>query len=288
MYVTLEPCAHWGQTPPCTDAIIAAGVRRVVCATRDPNPQARGGAARLRQAGIRVDVGIEAEAARELNAAFFAAHERPGVPWVVLKLAVSSDGAVARKGGGRTQITGLRADREVHRLRAAVDAIAVGRGTAVADDPLLTVRYGRPPRVPPVRVVFARSARLPVHLRLVRGARDTPTVVVVATPDPRRERALVHAGVEVIRARSVRRALQLLARQGVQSLLVEGGPRLARAFLRARAVDRIVIFRSPRRLGAGALAAFDDASLLDRCRVISRRRIGRDVVTVYDPRTLRS
>jgi diaminohydroxyphosphoribosylaminopyrimidine deaminase/5-amino-6-(5-phosphoribosylamino)uracil reductase len=288
VYVTLEPCAHWGHTPPCADALIAAGVRRVVCATRDPNPRARGGAARLRRAGIRVEFGVEAEAARELNAPFFAAHERPDMPWVVLKLAVSADGAVARAGGKRTKITGSRADRQVHRLRAGVDAIAIGRRTAVADDPLLTVRHGRRPRIPPVRVVFARTAHLPLGLRLVAGARTIPTVVMAANPDRRRELALFRAGVEVFRVRSVRAALQLLARHEVRSVLVEGGPRLARAFLRARAVDRIVIFQSPRRLGAGALAAFDDASLLDRYRVVSRRRIGPDVMTVYDPRTPRT
>jgi diaminohydroxyphosphoribosylaminopyrimidine deaminase/5-amino-6-(5-phosphoribosylamino)uracil reductase len=158
----------------------------------------------------------------------------------------------------------------------------------MADDPLLTVRHGRRPRIPPVRVVFARTAHLPLGLRLVAGARTIPTVVMAANPDRRRELALFRAGVEVFRVRSVRAALQLLARHEVRSVLVEGGPRLARAFLRARAVDRIVIFQSPRRLGAGALAAFDDASLLDRYRVVSRRRIGPDVMTVYDPRTPRT
>ncbi|MEA3246422.1 MAG: bifunctional diaminohydroxyphosphoribosylaminopyrimidine deaminase/5-amino-6-(5-phosphoribosylamino)uracil reductase RibD, partial [Gemmatimonadota bacterium] len=244
VYVTLEPCAHWGKTPPCTDALVAAGVRRVVCATRDPNPGARGGAARLRRAGVAVEFGVEADAARELNAPFFAAFERPGLPWVTLKLAVAADGAVAPARGKPVRITGPRADREVHRMRAGVEAIAVGRGTAVADDPLLTVRHGAPPRIPPVRVVFDRTARLPLRLRLVGGAREIPTVVMATRPDQRRVYALFRAGVEVFRARGVRAALQILARHEVRSVLVEGGPTLAKAFLRARVVDRIVIFRS--------------------------------------------
>ncbi|MCC7194876.1 MAG: bifunctional diaminohydroxyphosphoribosylaminopyrimidine deaminase/5-amino-6-(5-phosphoribosylamino)uracil reductase RibD [Gemmatimonadaceae bacterium] len=284
VYVTLEPCAHLGKVPPCTDALIAAGVRRVVCATRDPNPVAARGAAKLRRAGIAVEFGLEEDGARELNAPFFAAHERPGQPWVVLKLALSADGAVAERGRARVKLTGPRADREVHRMRAGVDAIAIGIGTAVADDPMLTVRHGRKPRIPPVRVVFDHRARIARRLLLVATAREVPTVVIAARPGQRSEHSLFRNGVEVLRARGIRSSLQVLASHGVHSVLVEGGPTLARAFLRARAVDRIVIFQSPRRLGAGALAAFDDASLLDRYRVVARRRFGPDMMTTYDPR----
>lgn len=288
VYVTLEPCAHWGKTPPCADALIAAGVRRVVCATRDPGRTAAGGARRLRRAGITVEFGLEAEAAWELNAPFFFAHEDGSRPWVTVKLAISADGAVARRGGRRTRITGPAADREVHRQRAQADAIAIGIGTALADDPELTVRSGRQPRVPPVRVVFDHSARLPVTSLLVATAPLVPTVVVAARRIPRREVTLFEHGVEVVHARTIRRALAELARHEVRSLFVEGGPTLAAAFLAARAVDRIVIFRSPRRLGAGAIAAFDDASLLDRYRVVARRRFGPDVMTIYDAHTPRT
>jgi len=284
VYVTLEPCAHWGKTPPCVDALIAAGVRRVVCATRDPGKRSGGGARKLRRAGIEVEFGLEEAAARELNAPFFHAQSGADRPWVTLKMALSADGAVAVTRGRRTAITGVRADREVHRLRAQSDAIAVGIGTARADDPELTVRLGRPPRVPPVRVVFDRDARLPLRSRLAQSSPLIPTVVLAARKVPKRELALFRKGVDVMYARTLARALQLLARHDVRSLLVEGGPTLAAAFLAARLVDRIVIFRSPRRLGAGAIAAFDDASFLDRFRVVARRRLGTDVMTIYDPR----
>jgi len=294
LYVTLEPCSHWGKTPPCTDAIIGAGIREVVCATRDPNPRAKGGAAVLRRAGIRVRFGLERAEAEELNAAFFFAMRGGRAarrPFVTLKLAVSADGSVARRRNGsgvRTAITGAPANREVHRMRAQHDAVAVGIGTALADSPRLTVRLVRKPRIPPVRIVFDRTARIPLRSPLVRGARKAPTVVMAQTPSPDRELELFNAGVELVRARSLSAGLQALARQGVTSLLVEGGPTLAAAFLRARAVDRIVIFRSPRRLGRGAVAAFDDPSLLEKFRLVEQRRLGRDVMTVYDPTTRRA
>lgn len=307
VYVTLEPCAHWGKTPPCTDALIAAGVAKVVCATRDPNRRAGGGAKRLAAAGISVEFGPGEEAARELNAPFFFAWEHGDRPWVTLKLALSADGAVGRRarpapraGGagrgdrngaaarGRVRITGEAADRAVHRLRAGSDAVAVGIGTALADDPALTVRQVRQPRVPPARIVFDRSMRLPLDSLLVATAPLVPTVVVAAARRPSREMALFRRGVEVIHSRSLPHALRTLARHDVRALLVEGGPTLAAALLAARLVDRIVIFQSPRRLGPGGIAAFDDASLLDRFRVVARRRLGPDVMTIYDAHASRT
>jgi diaminohydroxyphosphoribosylaminopyrimidine deaminase/5-amino-6-(5-phosphoribosylamino)uracil reductase len=172
-------------------------------------------------------------------------------------------------------------------MRAQHDAVGVGIGTARADDPRLTVRIGPRPRVPPIRVVFDRDARLPMGSHLVRTSGLVPTVVVARNPDAARELRLFNAGVEVIRARGLTASLQLLRRHEVRSLLLEGGPTLARAFLAARLVDRIVIFRSPRRLGAGAIAAFDDASFLDRLQVMVRRRCGVDVVTTYAPSSAR-
>lgn len=283
VFVTLEPCAHHGKTPPCVDALIAAGVSRVVFATRDPGKDSGGGARRLRRAGIEVEGGLEESEARELNAPFFFAHESGGRPWVTLKLALSADGAVARKRGARTKISAVSADREVHRLRAQADAVAVGINTVLSDDPALTVRLARAPRISPVRVVFDRTARLPVRAALVRTNGVVPTVVVAERPAPKRELALFHAGVEVLRARGLKHALQLLAGHGIRSLVVEGGPTLGRALLAARLVDRVVIFRSPRNIGAGAIAAFDDASFLERFRVVARRRFGPDVMTIFDP-----
>jgi diaminohydroxyphosphoribosylaminopyrimidine deaminase/5-amino-6-(5-phosphoribosylamino)uracil reductase len=283
VYVTLEPCAHWGKTPPCANALVAAGVARVVCATRDPNRKARGGAAVLRRAGIAVKFGVLEDEARELNAPFYFAHEVGGRPFVTLKLAVSADGGVATGRGKRTRITGPAADREVHRLRAGHDAVGVGIRTALVDDPMLTVRSGRAPRVPPVRVVFDRKVRLPVLSNLAATAPLVPTVVLAAARHPRREVALFAAGVEVLHARSIRAGLQALARHDVRTLLVEGGPTLAKALMDARLVDRIVIFQAPKRLGAGRVAAFDDATLLDSYRVVTRRTVGPDTMTVYDP-----
>jgi diaminohydroxyphosphoribosylaminopyrimidine deaminase/5-amino-6-(5-phosphoribosylamino)uracil reductase len=281
VYVTLEPCSHWGKTPPCVDALIAAGVARVVCATRDPGKKSGGGVAKLRRAGIEVELGLLEEQALEQNAPFFFAAAGAKRPWVTIKLALSADGAVGTR-GKRVQLTGPSANHEVHRQRAQSDAIAIGIGTALADDPELTVRLGRSPRIPPIRVVFDRHARLGTKSRLADTAPFIPTVVLATRPDRKRELALFKRGVEVLRTKSLKHALQVLRRHEVRSLLVEGGPTLTRALIRARVVDRMVIFRSPRRLGAGAIAAFDDASFLEKFPVTVRRRFGVDQMTVYD------
>ena len=179
VYVTLEPCTHRGKTPPCTDALIAAGVSRVVVAARDTNPLAAGGLARLQQAGIATTAGVEEADARELNAPFlFAQHADR--PWVTLKLAVSLDGAIADAGRTRGWLTGPESRGEVHRLRAGSDAVAVGIGTALADDPALTVREAAAPRVPPLRVVFDRTGRLPPDGVLARSAREHGAVAASA------------------------------------------------------------------------------------------------------------
>lgn len=285
LYVTLEPCAHTGQTPPCVEAIIAAGVARVVMPLRDPHPVARGGVERLQAAGIEVMVGVEAGAATELNAAFlFGLHgDRP---WVTLKLAVSLDGAVADAARSRGWLTGEAARREVHRLRAGSDAIAVGIGTVLADDPLLTVRHDPVPRVPPLRVVFDRQARLPTESQLVRTAQAGPVLVIAREPHATSAARLVGAGVEILSVPQLAQALRLLHRRGVRSLLLEGGPRLAGAFLEEAAVDRVVIFQAPVVLGAGAEPAFAFApsakvSAAPRWPVVARRSFGDDLMTIY-------
>jgi diaminohydroxyphosphoribosylaminopyrimidine deaminase/5-amino-6-(5-phosphoribosylamino)uracil reductase len=285
VYVTLEPCAHFGKTPPCVDALIAAGVARVVVATRDPNPEAAGGLDRLRTAGIAVTVGVEEERARELNAPFFHAHTSPR-PWVTLKLAVSLDGAIADAAGRSQWITGPRSRRVVHHLRAGSDAVGVGLGTLLADDPSLTVRDVPAPRVPPRRIIFDRYARTPLDARVVRTARDVPTIVVSVSPDPARARALEAAGVQILAAPTPELALEQLAREGVRSLLVEGGARLAGTLLERALVHRLIIFQAPVLLGAGALAAFAYAPSMvigdaPRFRVLERRALGDDTMTVY-------
>jgi diaminohydroxyphosphoribosylaminopyrimidine deaminase/5-amino-6-(5-phosphoribosylamino)uracil reductase len=287
MYVTLEPCAHHGRTPPCTDAILDAGIRRVVAAVADPNPVASGGAERLRARHVDVTLDVEGAAARELNAAFLhaVASDRP---FVRLKLALSLDGALADATRKTGWLTGDEARVEVHRLRAGSDAVAVGSGTALADDPLLTVRDVPPPRVPPVRIVFDTSARLPLDSRLVRSAREAPVLVVCWAPDPRHAAALEQAGVELLHAPSLPHALRALRARGVGSVLVEGGAGLATSFVQEALVDRLVIFRAPILLGGGAVNAFGGlpAATIDgapRWRVVQGRRFGDDEMTVYTP-----
>jgi diaminohydroxyphosphoribosylaminopyrimidine deaminase / 5-amino-6-(5-phosphoribosylamino)uracil reductase len=284
-YVTLEPCHHHGKTPPCTEALVAAGVARVVVAVRDPHDVAAGGADHLRSLGIAVDVGVLGDAARELNVAFLHA-VRSDRPWVTLKLAVSIDGAVADHTRKTGWLTGPAAREEVHRMRAQHDAVAVGMGTVLADDPALTVRDARAPRVPPVRVVFSRSGRLPVTSVLARTAREVPVLVMAHDPDPAYEATLNEEGVELIPAASLGEALRVLRARGIQSILVEGGARLAGSLLFEGLVDRLAVFTAPVLLGAGALNAFhlapaQRAEGAQRLSIVRREAFGDDLLTVY-------
>jgi diaminohydroxyphosphoribosylaminopyrimidine deaminase / 5-amino-6-(5-phosphoribosylamino)uracil reductase len=287
VYVTLEPCAHAGKTPPCTDALVRARVARVVCAVRDPNPVAAGGTQRLEAAGVEVEFGVEEEEAIELNAPFFHALSSPR-PFVTLKLATSIDGAIADASGTSRWLTGEKARHYVHRLRAGHDAVAVGVGTAIADDPSLTVRSGRRPRVPPARIVFDRRARLPADSSLVRTARETPTLVLVNDSSSRDARTLADAGVRIIEGETVAASLGALRSIGIRSILVEGGAELAGSLLAAAVVDRMIIFQAPVVLGPGARSAFAHVpahALPDapRWRIVARRMIGPDLMTVYAP-----
>jgi diaminohydroxyphosphoribosylaminopyrimidine deaminase/5-amino-6-(5-phosphoribosylamino)uracil reductase len=289
LYVTLEPCAHYGKTPPCTDAVVASGIARVVVASLDPNPEAAGGAERLRARGIHVDIGVAEVEARELNAPFFHAHASDR-PWIVLKLAVSLDGAIAdatrKRGAAGNWLTGAEARREVHRMRSGVDAIAVGVGTLLADDPMLTVRDVPPPRVAPRRIVFDSELRTPLGAAVVRGARVTPTTIVARHAAHDRRAALEALGARVEVHETLRDALSAFAADGVGSLLVEGGARFAGSLLEQGLVDRLVIFRAPVVLGAGALNAFahvstTTAASLGRLRVVERAQFGDDLKTTY-------
>lgn len=285
LYVTLEPCAHEGKQPPCSPRVIAAGIARVVVAARDPNPVAAGGVETLRAAGIDLTLGVEEDEARELNAPFFHrfTSERP---WVTLKLATSIDGAISDASRSRGWLTGEESRREVHHQRAGAAAIAVGIGTVVADDPLLTVRGKRPPRVPPARVVFDRKATLPLGSRLMRTVRDAPVLVVTDGSSPAREEALAGAGARIIVASGTGAALRALKSQGIDSMYAEGGAGLAGSLLGEGVVDRLIIFRAPVILGAGSLGAFDRAPSFSldaapRLRVVRERRFGEDVMTIY-------
>ncbi len=287
VYVTLEPCAHHGKTPPCADALIAAGVARVVIAVGDPSRVARGGAERLRGAGIDVTIGVERARALEVNAAFFNATCSLR-PWVTLKLAISKDGGVADPTMQRRWITGAEARREVHHQRANADAIAVGIGTVLADDPKLDVRDAPEPRVQPARVIFDSELRTPESSFVWRTSRERETILVgrVGAVTAERLQRATDAGARVILPPSLGAALEWLRDLEVRSLYVEGGPTLAGAFLREGLVDRLVIFRAPTVLGENALTAFADAptdfeASLEQTRVVDERRFGDDVMTTY-------
>lgn len=281
LYVTLEPCAHHGKTPPCTDAIVRAGVGHVVYAAADPT-QAGGGAEGLRARGIEVEGGVCERAARDLNAAFFiAATERR--TFVALKLALSLDARIAEAPGRRTSVTGPRALRATHRLRAGHDAVAVGVGTVLADDPRLTVREWRAPAAPPARVVLDSGLRTPPDSRLVAEA-DTAPLWLFAAPDAptERARALTARGVQVLTVAETRpgrldlgAVLAELWRRDVRSLLVEGGADLASSLLTEDRVDRLHLFYAPFLLGPGGLPAFTDVDPR-RWRLAARRGLGRD------------
>src|SRR5262245_47973408 len=293
LYVTLEPCSHHGKTPPCADAIIAAGIARVVSALEDPNPEVRGaGHARLAANGIAVDVGVGADDARRDHAG----HIRritSDRPHVTLKLAISADGKAGLAGRRPVPITGAPATARVHRLRAVSDAIAIGIGTALADDPSLTCRLPGMAARSPVRVVLDGTLRLPLDSKLVATAREVPVWVVAGEAAPAaRERALAVRGVEVLRAASsdgrldLAAALRLLAARGITRLMVEGGPILAAALLAADLVDEAALFRSPHLLGGGAIDALDGLRLtaLTQSAALAARgseRVGLDRMEMF-------
>jgi diaminohydroxyphosphoribosylaminopyrimidine deaminase/5-amino-6-(5-phosphoribosylamino)uracil reductase len=257
LYVSLEPCCHVGKTPPCTEAIIDAGIARVVVGSDDPTEKAAGrGLGILRDEGIEVTVagGELAAAARLLNQAF-RKHARTGRPWVLFKSAMTLDGKVATVTGDSKWISGEDSRAEAHRFRAAVDAVAVGIGTALADDPQLTARIDGVHRQPR-RVVFDSEARLPLESQLVTMASDIPLTVVVSRAAPRSATdALEMAGAEVIVATGgneqarVSSALDQLGTAGVTSILLEGGPHLAGAFFDAEEIDEVRLFLAPVLLG---------------------------------------
>ena len=286
MYVTLEPCNHFGKTPPCTEAILQARVSRVVIAAADPTALAGGGARHLADYGVQVDFGVEEAAALELNAPFFFAATNPSRPWVTLKLALSSDGKMNDPSGERRWISNEQSRQEVQRLRANVDAIAVGLGTVRADDPQLTARGSIRPRVTPLRIVFDRAAELPLDSTLVRTAKETPTAIFANHPPVARLAALHNAGVDVFEAEDLPAALAALRGFELQHLLVEGGARVSQEFLRQKLVDRLIIFQSPITLGTNALSPFNGSWSESRdwiasLPIVRRAELGEDVMSVY-------
>lgn len=287
LYTTLEPCAHWGRTPPCADTIIERGICRVVSALEDPDPQVSGrGHARLREAGIAVEIGLMEEPARRLNEAYIK-HRTAGLPLVALKWAMSLDGKIAGRRGEETAITGPSARSVAHELRNQYDAVLVGIGTVLADDPRLTCRL--PGGRNPLRVVLDSTLRIPLDAEVVRGARDTPTLVATtARASAERARVLLACGVEVLTVGServeLRALLEVLAGRGLLSVLVEGGAAVHAAFLEAGFADRVYAFVAPMLLGGpDTPAPVEGADLLGRgaplrLREVSMRQAGEDVL----------
>ncbi len=290
-YVSLEPCSRAGRTGPCTDALLEAGVRRVVYAATDPN-EAGSGAARLREAGVPVDGPVLESEAAPLLGAFLRARGRDR-PWIVLKWAMTLDGRIAEGPGRGGRITGPQALAFAHDLRAHADAVAVGVETVLTDDPRLTSRLAEGPpgaHAQPCRVVFDSSLRTPVDARLLDDLPDVRLVVYTADPDPVRRRALQRRGVDVVEVPDpggrvdLAAAVRDLAGRGVARLLVEGGARLHGAFLRSGLCDQVTTFVAPRILGAedapGAVTGAGFSGLAGAARLsdVRSRPLGEDVV----------
>lgn len=292
LYVTLEPCSHFGKTPPCADAVIAAGVARVFIGMIDPNPQVSGrGVEKLRTAGIEVVTGIHEAACRALNLPFIK-QVTTGLPYVTLKSAMTLDGKTAAFSGDSKWITGETSRRLVHRLRATVDAVMTGSGTVLADDPQLTVRMaqGRSP----VRIVVDSRLQIPVNSRLMDEARRVPVIIAAVEGEAAKIKALTDKGAEIIFCAwkgglvDLPDLMRKLGARGIQSILLEGGERLCGEMLRNNLVDRFLLFYAPKLLGgegkqlfAGMGAAFMQASLALSIKKVSK--VGSDILVEAYP-----
>jgi diaminohydroxyphosphoribosylaminopyrimidine deaminase/5-amino-6-(5-phosphoribosylamino)uracil reductase len=291
VYVTLEPCSHFGKSPPCADALVRAGVAHVVSAMADPNPSVNGqGHTRLREAGITVDVGEGAREAAEINAGFLL-RVGAGRPLFHLKLASSLDGRIATASGESKWITGEGARANGHRLRASHDAILVGAGTVAADDPDLTCRLPGLGAYSPVRIVLSSKAGLAETSRLATTARQVPVwLLCTSAAEAGKQEALRKAGVEVIEVAAAGdgrvdavAAAQALGQRGLTRVLVEGGGQLAAAFLKAGLIDRITSYRAGLILGADGRSAvgelgFNRLDFAPRFRLVSARSLQGDTV----------
>jgi diaminohydroxyphosphoribosylaminopyrimidine deaminase / 5-amino-6-(5-phosphoribosylamino)uracil reductase len=296
LYVTLEPCSHIGKSPPCADAIIAAGIARVVSAIEDPNPEVAGqGHAKLRAAGIAVDIGLGAAEAAQDHAGHFR-RVRDRRPHVILKLAVSSDDKIGAAGRKPVAISGEAAKARVHLLRAQCDAVLIGIGTVRADDPLLTCRLPGMAARSPVRVVLDRNLRIPGSSRLVHSARETPLWVMTSNlAEAPAAMKLGAAGAQVIRVAAatpppgldLASVLRALSEKGITRLLVEGGARVASSFVAAGLVDEVWLLRGAEPVGADGVAALDALPLTSITqspgfRVRASESLQEDTLTIYE------
>ena len=294
LYVTLEPCSHFGKSPPCVDAVIASGISRVVSAIEDPNPEVAGqGHAKLRAAGIVVDIGLCAAEAAHDHAGHLR-RIRDKRPHVFLKLAVSADDKIGAAGHKPVAITGEASRTRVHLLRAQSDAILVGIGTVLADDPSLTCRLPGMEARSPVRVVLDRALRTPGTSKLVQSARERPLWVMTSeTAEAAAAMKLGAAGAQVIRVAASgagldpAAVLHALSEKGITRLMVEGGARVASSFVAAGLVDEIWLLRGPDRVGADGVAALDALPLTAITRspafkLRASENLDKDTLTIYE------
>ena len=295
LYVTLEPCCHHGRTPPCTEALIAAGVSRVVIGSMDPNPKVAGkGVTQLRQAGIQVETGVQGAACDALNPIFFH-YIQAGLPFVAVKYAMTADGKIATRTGASQWITGEEARAHVHRLRNRYRAIMVGSETVLRDDPLLTCRL--PGGRNPIRVICDRRLRIPLDSNLCRTAGEVETIVASSCPDPKKKRALEEMGIIVLDLPCKGNGLDLhalmteLAAREVDGILVEGGSRLLASIFEERLAQKLYCYLAPKLFGgqdAPSPVGGLGVSLPQQAVLLSAPRVqhfhGGDLLLEYDIR----
>lgn len=292
LYVTLEPCSHQGQSPPCVDAIMKAGIKRVVSALEDPDHRVAGrGHALLRDAGITVSVGCLGQQARRDNIGHLTRVTK-GRPAVALKLARTTEGFAGVRNGSRLMITGELANARLHLIRAHADAIMVGVGTVLADDPLLNVRLPGLEDRSPIRIIVDSALRTPVSARVIAGSRSIPTWIVATVDAPvEREHALIAAGVEVLRVDrdatghvDLGAALQLLGTRGLTRVFSEGGPGLADALAKADLIDELILATGGSGKGQGDVPALGPAlqDRMDELRLVGDEMLGRDLLMFWE------
>ena len=292
LYVTLEPCSHHGKTPPCVDAISRAGIARVVSAMEDPNPEVAGqGIAKLRERKIAVDSGLGAEAARRAHVGHITRMAK-GRPYVTLKLALSADGQIGAPGRKPVAITGPEARERVFQMRAMNDAILVGMGTVLSDDPALTCRLPGMMERSPVRVLLDARLRVPISAGVVATAHDAPTWIFGDTKaSAMGEQVLSAKDVEVFRVESQNGRLDLaavmkvLAERGITRLMVEGGSAVAASFVKAGLVDEAALFRAPKDIGRDGVDALDQmplTALTSGLKKVSTEQVGADTLELYE------
>jgi diaminohydroxyphosphoribosylaminopyrimidine deaminase / 5-amino-6-(5-phosphoribosylamino)uracil reductase len=291
MYVTLEPCAHQGKSPPCADAIARAGIARVVSAIEDPNPEVAGkGHERLRAKGVAVDIGLGADEARRTHIGHFTRISQ-GRPYVTLKLAVSADGKAGLAGRKPTPITGEVARERVFQMRAASDAILVGIGTVLSDDPQLTCRLPGMFERSPVRVVLDETLSVPLATSVIATVRETPTWVFTShKPSVIAEEILQQKGCKVFRVDDdggrldLQQVVRMLAEQGITRLMVEGGPTVAASFVAADLVDDAVLLRGEKPIGASGIDPLEDMPLdrlTGQLTLCGSEKLGADTIETF-------